>query len=334
MYREQSRFFPGILSLTGFSSSFISVNRHKRFAGLSSYTTRKLIHLAFDLITTYSDKPLRISIFIGLLISGIAFLLGICFLFLSYSGIVKVSGWLGIMISIYLIGGIIITNLGVIGYYISKIFNETKRRPLYLIEDTTFRISQYANDNEFFYNDKGSVLWITGLSGSGKSSLAKEVSDKLRKLGRKTVVFDGDELREVFGIKFSDNESYNRDERLSLAVQYSKLCKTISSQGFTIIIATISLFEEIHSWNRINIPNYFEVYLKVPIEELRRRDSKKIYSRFDLGDLKNVAGLDLKIDEPKTPDFILEFNPKRSISDSANQLINFFIKKIKNESKI
>ena len=92
--------------------------------------------------------------------------------------------------------------------------------------------------------------------------------------------------------------------RLALALQYARLCQIISCQGQTVVIATISMFNEVYSWNRVNIPRYFEVYLKVPFEELRRRDPKNIYSRFDSGELKNIAGFDLPIDEPRTPEWM------------------------------
>jgi adenylylsulfate kinase len=73
-----------------------------------------------------------------------------------------------------------------------------------------------------------------------------------------------------------------------------------------VVTATISLFNEIHEWNRATLPGYFEVYLKVPIDELRRRDPKGIYRRFDAGELTHVAGLDLPIDEPEAADWVVE----------------------------
>ena len=79
------------------------------------------------------------------------------------------------------------------------------------------------------------------------------------------------------------------------------------------------------------MPRYFEVYLKVPIDELRRRDPKGIYSRFDSGDLKNVAGLDLPIDEPKSADFVMEFAPDYSVSAVAEEVIHKI--KIKEKSR-
>ena len=83
---------------------------------------------------------------------------------------------------------------------------------------------------------------------------------------------------------------------------------------------------EVHTWNRSNLPGYFEVYLKVPVEELRRRDSKGIYSRFDAGELTHVAGLDLSIDEPEAADWIVEFAPKRPVALLTEDLLNRLIR--------
>ena len=138
-------------------------------------------------------------------------------------------------------------------------------------------------------------------------------------------MLDGDELREVFGAMAFNAQNYDREGRLALALQYAHLCRVIAAQGFTIVIATISLFREVHAWNRANLPDYFEVYLKVPLEELRRRDPKGIYRRFDAGDLTNVAGLDLPVDEPETADWVVEFVPERPVAVLAEDLLNCLI---------
>jgi len=93
-----------------------------------------------------------------------------------------------------------------------------------------------------------------------------------------------------------------------------------------VVIATISLFREVHEWNRANLPGYFEVYLKVPVEELRRRDPKGIYHRFDAGELTHVAGLDLPIDEPEAADWTVEFVPERPVGVLAEIFLNLLIK--------
>ena len=155
------------------------------------------------------------------------------------------------------------------------------------------------------------TIWITGLSGAGKSTLAQELATRLRVRGEAVVLLDGDELREVFGATAANADNHGRAGRLGLAFQYAHLCRVIASQGLTVVIATISLFREIHAWNRAHLPGYFEVYLRVPLEELRRRDPKGIYRRFDAGELADVAGLDLPIDEPTLADHVVDFDAAR-----------------------
>ena len=166
------------------------------------------------------------------------------------------------------------------------------------------------------------VIWITGLSGAGKTTLATELVNSLRSQDKHVIQLDGDELREVFD-PFKDNpQSHNRKGRLALAMQYAQLCRVLANQNLTVVIATISLFKEIHSWNRKNLPGYFEVYIKVPLAELRRRDPKSIYQRFNSGEIKNVAGLDLKIDEPLNAHLIIDYAQKNSLQKSVIQLSN------------
>lgn len=172
-----------------------------------------------------------------------------------------------------------------------------------------------------FRPDEGVVCWITGLSGSGKSTLAASVTARLRAQGEAVVMLDGDELREVFGAVADNARSHSRAGRLALAMQYARLCQTIASQGMTVVIATISLFKEVHVWNRVNLPGYFEVYLKVPVGELRSRDPKGIYRRFDAGELTDVAGLDLSIDEPEAADWTAEFRPGRTVEVLTDELM-------------
>jgi len=166
------------------------------------------------------------------------------------------------------------------------------------------------------------VIWITGLSASGKTTLAKDVARRLREQGVNVVLLDGDELREVFGATLFSSQNHGREGRLALAFQYAHLCRILAQQGLTVVIATISLFREIHVWNRANLSGYLEVYLKVPIEELCRRDPKGIYRRFDAGELADVAGLDLQVDEPEAADWVVEFDPNRSIATIADELMN------------
>ena len=166
------------------------------------------------------------------------------------------------------------------------------------------------------------LVWITGLSGSGKSTIAESLTALLKKKGMKVILLDGDEIRNILVPIREQEQSYTKNERIKLAIQYSKLGNLLVKQGFMVIIATISLFKEVHIWNRKNIKGYFEVYLKVSLEELQRRDPKKIYSRFNAGELKNVAGLDLDIDEPRSPDWVVSCQLNKKVPDIALELMN------------
>tara|TARA_B100000768_G_scaffold151485_1_gene146724 strand:- start:336 stop:620 length:285 start_codon:yes stop_codon:yes gene_type:complete len=86
------------------------------------------------------------------------------------------------------------------------------------------------------------------------------------------------------------------------------------------------MFDELYVWNRENITSYFEVYLKVPLDELRRRDPKSIYQRYENGDLIDVAGLDLSVDPPQTPHLTLDFETQPTIWQSPKDLADHLMK--------
>jgi len=133
LLKEQLRFFRGIINWLGFPTASIEVCHAERFYGKSSYSFLKLIKLATDTIIAYSDKPLRLFVGFGFLISSISFIYGICILLRSVIYGSPIAGWSSLMISIYFIGGIIIAILGIVGVYLGKTFNEVKKRPLYII---------------------------------------------------------------------------------------------------------------------------------------------------------------------------------------------------------
>jgi cytidine diphosphoramidate kinase len=162
------------------------------------------------------------------------------------------------------------------------------------------------------------VFWITGLSAAGKTTLGGILTEYLRNEGRSVVMFDGDEMREALGLTSSD---YRREARLTIAYKYARLARMIAAQGVTVVVSTVSLYKEIHEWNRSHQPGYFEVYLKVPIEELRRRDPKGMYRRFDAGELQNVSGLDISIDEPINPNLVIEYKSGMTLERELDEIL-------------
>ena len=136
--RERSRFFGSLVNWMGFPTATVDVQHAERHDGQSTYTFGKLWRLAMDTIIAYSDKPLRLAIRSGFLIAALALLCGVYVVFLNLYYGSPVVGWSSLMVSVYLIGGIIIALLGIIGIYLGRTYDETKQRPLYLILHSTF----------------------------------------------------------------------------------------------------------------------------------------------------------------------------------------------------
>lgn len=164
----------------------------------------------------------------------------------------------------------------------------------------------------------GVVFWITGLSAAGKTTLGEELANRLRKMKEKVIFLDGDSLREILG----ESSTHSREDRLRLAFIYSRLCKSLASQDINVVISTVALFHEIHDWNRVNFLDFIEIFLDVPLEELRRRDPKGIYDRFDKGEITNVAGLDLKVDFPSRPHLHFRFEDGLSSIEMVDVILN------------
>jgi dolichol-phosphate mannosyltransferase len=132
--REPMRAFSPMVRWVGFNKAFIHVEHGRRFSGKSTYSLNKVFSLAGDIILAYSDKPLKIIIRIGFLISFVSFLIAVYYLITYFAGRILVPGYVSIILSIWFLGGLIILNLGIIGLYISKIFAGIKNRPLYIID--------------------------------------------------------------------------------------------------------------------------------------------------------------------------------------------------------
>ncbi|PRR79977.1 glycosyltransferase family 2 protein [Clostridium vincentii] len=143
-FKEVNLFLRGIVPLIGYKYSVVEYERHERFAGESKYPLSKMLAFAWDGITSFSIKPIRIITGLGF------FIFAVSFVALIYSVVVNlrgntVTGWTSLTVSIWMIGGIQLLSLGVIGEYVGKIYNETKKRPRYIIADKL--IEQVKKDN-------------------------------------------------------------------------------------------------------------------------------------------------------------------------------------------
>ncbi|KGT37619.1 glycosyltransferase family 2 protein [Heyndrickxia faecalis] len=139
-YQEENIFIRGIIPLLGFKSAKVYYDRKERFAGESKYPLKKMLAFAFDGITSFSIAPVRFVTFLGFVLVFVGIVIAIytlCAKIFSYT----ISGWTSLMLSVWLVGGVQLLAIGIIGEYIGKIFKETKRRPRYTIEKNTYKES-------------------------------------------------------------------------------------------------------------------------------------------------------------------------------------------------
>ncbi|PKA82113.1 dolichol-phosphate mannosyltransferase [Ulvibacter sp. MAR_2010_11] len=132
---EKNRYFPSMVKWVGYKQTAIDVEHSKREEGSSSYTFKKLFNLSLDIILSYSDKPLRLTIKLGLFITFFALVFSGVMLYKWYHGEIEVLGYTSLILSIWFLSGIIILILGVVGLYIGKIFENVKDRPTYIIKE-------------------------------------------------------------------------------------------------------------------------------------------------------------------------------------------------------
>ena len=167
----------------------------------------------------------------------------------------------------------------------------------------------------------GALIWITGFSGSGKTTIGRRVRAALGEAGVNAVLLDGDDLRGIFA-RPDGNErfGYERADRVALAYAYFRLCNTLIAQGVTVVLAAVAMYEEVTRWVRENIDHALQVYLEVPEAELRLRDAatKRIYEK-----LGNLADL---YDVPTTADLVIANSGITTPAAAAQLIVKAFAK--------
>ncbi len=133
-FKEVNLFLRGIVPLIGFKSSIATYERNERFAGESKYPLKKMLSFAFDGITSFSIKPIRLILNVGITFSVISVLVMLYCLTMKFTGN-TVAGWTFIVCSLWLLSGIQLMSIGIIGEYVGKIYNETKRRPRFIVAE-------------------------------------------------------------------------------------------------------------------------------------------------------------------------------------------------------
>lgn len=170
-------------------------------------------------------------------------------------------------------------------------------------------------------NQKSTVIWLTGLSGSGKSTIANELENKLFKLGYRTYVLDGDNIRSGLNkdLGFSDSHRKENIRRIS------EVAKLMADAGMITITAFISPFEEERNKAK-EILNYnlVEVFVKTSLDICIQRDTKGLYKKALSGEIKNFTGIDSPYEEPKNPNVVVEAG-ECSIEECVNTIYEYLL---------
>ncbi len=163
------------------------------------------------------------------------------------------------------------------------------------------------------------IFWITGLPGSGKTTIAKKIHKRIEKKYGPTIEISGDELRKNFLLNKYDIK--NREE---YAKFYSRFCKFLLKKNINVIFSTVSLFHSVQNWNRKNIKGYFEIFIKSDVKKIIKLNKKKIYKN-----KRNLVGVNLNAEFPKKPDLKIINSFNQNINDLSNDILKYIFKRLK-----
>lgn len=171
---------------------------------------------------------------------------------------------------------------------------------------------------------KSGLVWFTGLSASGKSTIAHSVEKELFKRGFRTYVLDGDNVRH--GI--NSNLGFSREDRKENLRRIVEVSRLFVDAGIFVLAAFISPYKEDREYIRKSFEgdNFLEVYVKCSIEECEKRDPKGQYKKAKAGIIKNYTGVSAPYEEPENPDLILD-TEKKSLKESVNMVIDLLTKR-------
>jgi len=159
------------------------------------------------------------------------------------------------------------------------------------------------------------VLWFTGLSGSGKSTVAARVAEELRARGTPVEMLDGDAMRSVF-----PNTGFSKAERDAHVKRVGFLASRLEHHGITVVASFVSPYRESRDFVRALCANFIEVYVSTPIEECERRDPKGLYVKARAGEIREFTGISDPYEPPIAPELVLDTS-RLTVEDAARQVL-------------
>lgn len=161
------------------------------------------------------------------------------------------------------------------------------------------------------------VIWLTGISGSGKTSLGLKLKQELEKKHSYVELLDGDMIRDFF----ENDLGYTRQERIQNVKRIAFAAKLVAKNGTHVIVANIAPYYEVRDFIRRHIQDYIQIYLKVSVETAIKRDVKGHYERYKNGEINNIVGIDDTYDIPRECDLLVD-TEKETVEESLNKILN------------
>lgn len=181
-------------------------------------------------------------------------------------------------------------------------------------------------DKETLLGQKGLVVWMYGMSGSGKSTIANAAEKILHQEGRMTTILDGDNLR----TGLNEHLGFSDDDRRENIRRVSHVAKLFAQQGILTLVSVITPRQELRDLARDVIgDDYYEVFVKASYDLCEKRDVKGLYAKAASGEIKNFTGKDSSFEEPADPDLIID-TEGQEVSESVTTLLKAIQQKISN----
>lgn len=160
------------------------------------------------------------------------------------------------------------------------------------------------------------VIWVTGLSAAGKTTLCNTLRDLVKARLPELVILDGEVVRAAFGHDLGHGEA----DRVTQVKRLQSIARVLADQGLVVVVGVLYAHPDLLAWNRANLPGYFEVYLKASMATLRARDPKGLYQAAEAGRMREVVGLDIPWHPPEAPDMVVDMDAGEAPEGIARRL--------------